>query len=357
MMPAAWSVLAIRSGVEKMQMQKKVFLLLMLLSAAWAGAAELATSAVRALNGGDIHVAEGVVEAVRQSVISAQVAGRITQLAVKAGDRVKSGQLLVRIDSQAAAQQANASQAQVSAARAQLEVARKDLARQQQLFQRQFISQAALDQAEAQFKATEAAVRGTLAQAGVANTQTGFFTLSAPYAGTVAEVAVEVGDMALPGKSLLTLYDPAEMRVVAALPQSKVAQLSPSSAVRLELTTLPDAQRWQQASSVNVLPTADAGSQTMQVRLTLPSVPVTPGMFARAYFPLAGDKQSRLLIPARAVVHRTELTAVYVVTPKGQAQLRQVRLGKPQGDEIEVLAGVSAGERVALDPIAASRVR
>lgn len=342
-----------------MQMQKKAFLLLMLLSAAWAGAAELATSPVRALNGGDIHVAEGVVEAVRQSVISAQVAGRITQLAVKAGDRVKPGQVLVRIDSQAAAQQANASQALVSAARAQLEMARKDLARQQQLFQKQFISRAALDQAEAQFKATEAAVRGTLAQAGVANTQTGFFTLAAPYAGIVAEVAAEVGDMALPGKPLLTLYDPAEMRVVAALPQSKVAQLSPTGAVRLELTTLPETQRWQQASAVQILPTADAGSQTMQVRLVLPAmaVPVTPGMFARAYFPLAGDKQSRLLIPARAVVHRTELTAVYVVTPTGQVQLRQVRLGKPLGDEIEVLAGVSAGERVALDPIAASRVR
>lgn len=342
-----------------MQMQKKVFLVLMLLSAVWTGAAELATGQVRALSGGDIHVAEGVVEAVRQSVISAQVAGRITQLAVKAGDRVKPGQLLVKIDSQAAAQQAHASQAQVSAARAQLDVARKELARQQYLFQKQYISQAALDQAEAQFKATEAGVRGTLAQAGVANTQTGFFTLTAPYAATIAEVSAEVGDMAQPGKPLLSLYDSAEMRVVAALPQSKVAQLSPSGAVRLELTTLPDAQRWQQARSVNVLPTADAGSQTMQVRLVLPAMamPVTPGMFARAYFPLAGDKQSHLLIPARAVVHRTELTAVYVVTPKGQVQLRQVRLGKLQGDEIEVLAGVSAGERVALDPVAASRVR
>ncbi|MDR3410933.1 MAG: efflux RND transporter periplasmic adaptor subunit [Formivibrio sp.] len=341
-----------------MQMQKKAVLVLMMLSSVIAGAAELATGLVRDTRGGDIHIADGVVEAVRQSVISAQVAGRITQLTVKAGDRVKQGQVLVKIDSQAATQQANVSLAQVSAAKAQLEVARKELARQQHLFQKQYISQAALDQAEAQFKATEAGVRGMLAQAGAANTQTGFFTLVAPYAGTVAEVSTEVGDMALPGKPLLTLYDPSEMRVVAALPQSKVTQLSVQAVVRLELTTLPDAQRWQQARSINILPMADAGSQTMQVRLGLPAltVPVTPGMFARAYFPLAGDKQSRLLIPLRAVVHRTELTAVYVVTPKGQVQLRQVRLGKQQGDDIEALAGVSAGERVALDPIAASRM-
>lgn len=280
-----------------MQTQKMVVLVVMQLSAILAGAAGLATGQVHEMHGGDIYVAEGVVEAVRQSVISAQVAGRITQLTVKAGERVTQGQLLVKIDSQAAAQQANASAAQVAAARAQLEVARKDLARQQQLFLKHYISQAALDQAEAQFKATEAGVRGTLAQAGAANTQTGFFTLTAPYAGTVAEVSVEVGDMALPGKPLLTLYDPSEMRVLAALPQSKVAQLAPQTAVRLELTTLPQAQRWQQAQSVSVLPTADAGSQTVPVRLTLPAMVarVTPGMFARAHFPLAGDQQSRLL--------------------------------------------------------------
>ena len=341
-----------------MHVQNKLILGWMLLSMTLAGAAELATSPVRVLQGGGNYIAEGVVEAVRQSVISPQIAGRITLLSVKAGDRVKAGQLLVKIDSQAAAQQANASAAQVSAAKAQLEVARKELARQQHLFQKQYISQAALDQADAQFKATEAAVRGTLAQAGAANTQTGFFTLTAPYAGVVAEVSAEVGDMALPGKPLLTLYDPSEMRVLAALPQSRVAQLPAQAAVRLELTALPDAQRWQQARSVNILPMADAGSQTMSVRLGLPAlaVPVTPGMFARAYFPLAAGQESRLLIPARAVVHRTELTAVYVVSEKGKALLRQVRLGKQQGEDLEVLAGVHAGERVALDPIAASRM-
>ncbi len=340
-------------------MYKNIAMTLLVLSSAIAGAADLMTAKVREMNGGDIQVAEGVVEAVQQSVISAQVAGRITLLSVKAGDHVQKGQLLVKIDSQAAAQQASASQAQVSSAKAQLDVARKEFERQQYLFQKKYLSQAALEQAEAQFKATEAALRGSAAQAGAASTQTGFYTLNAPYSGVVAEVSAEIGEMALPGKPLLTLYDPAEMRVVASLPQSKVAQLSPQSAVRLELTALADAQRWQQARSVNVLPTADSSSQSVQVRLALPGMAatVTPGMFARAHFPISGDKQVRLLVPARAVVRRTELTAVYVVTPTNQIQLRQVRLGKPQGDDIEVLAGVSAGENVALDPVAAARGR
>jgi len=329
---------------------------MVMLSPALASAAELASAKVRESSSGNILVAEGVVEAVQQSVISPQVSGRITQLTVKTGDRVQKGQLLVKIDSQAAAQQANVSQAQVSSANAQLEVARREFERQQYLFNKKYLSQAALDQAEAQFKATEAAVRGSTAQAGAANTQTGFYTLIAPYSGTVAEVSATVGEMALPGKALLTLYDPAEMRVVASLPQSKLAQLPPQAAVRLELTALPEAQRWQQARLVTVLPTADSGSQSVQVRLLLPVMTalVTPGMFARAYFPLAGDKQARLLIPVRAVVRRTELTAVYVVLPKEQVQLRQVRLGRQQGDDVEVLAGVSAGESVALDPVAAA---
>ena len=238
-------------------------------------------------------------------------------------------------------------------------MARKELARQRHLFQKRYISQAALDQAEAQFKATEAGVRGSLAQAGAAHTQTGFFTLTAPYSGTVAEVTAEVGDMALPGKPLLTVYDPAAMRVVAPLPQGKKALLASQTPVRLELPALPEAQRWQQARSVNLLPTADAGSQTIQVRLSLPQLgaQLMPGMFARAYFPLAGDSHPRLLVPRQAIVRRTELNAVYVVTPQNQVQLRQVRLGRQLGDEVEILAGVQAGEAVALDPIAASRAR
>jgi RND family efflux transporter MFP subunit len=325
-----------------------------------ATAAELATAKVREASGAGVYVAEAVAESVQQSVIAAQVAGRIEQLSVQAGDRVHKGQVLVRIDSQAAAQQASASQAQVASARAQLDVARKELERQQQLFRKNYLSQAALDQAEAQFKATEAALRGSTAQAGVASTQTGFYTLTAPYSGTVASVAAEVGEMALPGKILLTLYDPAQMRVVASLPQSRVAQLAKPPAVRIELPSLPESQRWQQAVAVTVLPTADAGSQSVQVRLGLPpmSAAVTPGMFARAQFTLAAGDQPRLLIPQRAVVRRTELSAVYVVSAKDgrqSAQLRQVRLGRPQGEDVEVLAGLSAGESVALDPVAAAR--
>lgn len=341
-----------------MRLQSLFLLSVLTLGMIQTAAAELTTAAVREAQGQGAYVAEAVVEAVRQTAIAPQVSGRITQLMVKAGDTVQKGQVLLRIDAQAAVQQAHASQAQVNVAQAQLEVARKELERQQQLFRKQYISQAALDQAQAQFKATEATVKGMTAQANAAGTQTGFYTLVAPFNGRVASVDAELGDMAMPGKTVLILFDPTAMRVLANLPQSKLALLKDKAPVAVELPGLAGTQQSLTSSSLTVLPSANATTHTVPIRVGLPTTPaaILPGMFARVSFPLQADGQKHLLIPAQAVIHRTELDAVYVVS-QGKALLRQVRLGESVGKELEVLSGLNAGERVALDPVAASRTR
>ena len=147
----------------------------------------LATVAAQPSTVADLAGFDGVVEAVRQTVVAAQVAGAVVALEVKAGDAVKAGQVLVRIDARAAEQNALSSDAQVRAARALLEVAAKEFERQQQLFDQRYVSQAALERAEAQFKATQAEAAAQLAQAGVSRTQSGLFVVRAPYAGLVAE--------------------------------------------------------------------------------------------------------------------------------------------------------------------------
>ena len=124
---------------------------------------------------------DGVVEAVRDTTLSAQVQGAIVALHAKVGDTVKAGQELVRIDARAASQSAAASVAQVDAARASMQVASKEFERQKQLFQKQYISQAALDRAQAQLQASQAQVQALQAQAGAATTQSGFYVLKAPY--------------------------------------------------------------------------------------------------------------------------------------------------------------------------------
>ena len=141
--------------------------------------APLATATVEVVASGQSTSFDGVVEAVRQTVLAAQVAGAVVALDVKVGDAVKAGQRLVRIDARAADQNAAAGDAQVMAARASLDLATKDLERQKQLFQKNYISQGALERAESQFRATQAQVAAQLAQAGAARTQSGFFVVKA----------------------------------------------------------------------------------------------------------------------------------------------------------------------------------
>ena len=319
----------------------------------------LATAVVQTAGAGDSTGFDGVVEAVRQTVVAAQVPGAVVAVDVKVGDVVKAGQVLARIDAQAAQQTVAASDAQVQSARASLEVATKEFERQKQLFDKKYTSQAALERAEAQYKATQAQVSAQIAQAGAARAQSGFFVVKAPYGGVVAEVPVALGDMAMPGRPLLTLYDPAALRVTVAVPQTAIAGLPVEPGIKVELPGFSGDRQWITPSRVELLPTVDAGTHTVQVRFDLPATVqgVKPGMFARAWLPGQRGVATRFFVPAKAVVRRAEMTGLYVIDPNGRPVLRQVRLGRTVNDTVEILTGVTAGERVALDPEAAARVR
>jgi len=325
---------------------------------AWA--AGLATVTIQQSNQEHAATVEGVVEAIKFSQIAPQVAGSITVLSAKAGDEVKAGQMLARIDTRIANQQAVTNQAQVAAAQAQLVVARQEYERKRRLHEKQYISQAALERAESDYKTAEAQTKAQLAQSGAANVQTGLHTISAPYAGLISEVMVEQGDMAMPGKPLLTVYDPKAMRVVVNVPQSQIASIISGAKVNVLIPAAVEAERNLIGTQVTILPTADAVSNMVKVRVTLPQslASVRPGMFARAMLPVAAaGVKTQIYVPAKSVIRRSELTAVYVVDTKGRPQLRQVRLGRKQGDSFEIFAGLQAGEKVALDPIAAANFK
>jgi RND family efflux transporter MFP subunit len=334
-----------------------------LITAPWAGAAELNTVTAQAVAGPATSAFDGVVEAIRQTVVASQVPGAVVQLDVKAGDRVVAGQLLMRLDARAADQNAASSGAQVQAARAALEVASKDFERQKQLFQKNYISQAALERAESEFKSTQAQVNAQTAQLGAARTQSGFYVVRAPFAGVVAELPVSLGDMAMPGRPLLTLYDPSALRITAAVPQTLASRMVAGQLPRAELPGLPAASQWVVPIRAQLLPMADPGTHTVQLRADLPTglAGVAPGMFARLWLPLVnaapGAGAAPLSVPAAAIVRRAELTGLYVMDPNGKPVLRQVRLGRTEGDKVEVLTGLMPGERVATDPQAAARVR
>ncbi len=299
---------------------------------------------------------QGTVEAVRQSNVAAQVSGVILQLPVKAGDQVKKGQLLLRLDDQMASQNTAAAYAQVTAARAALDVVAKDLTRKKQLFAKDYISQAALDQAQAQYKSALAQVNALQASAQAAATQSGYSVIRAPFSGVVSAVNVELGDMAMPGQALLTLYDPSQLRVNASIPASILAQ---SYNLQPKIELLSQGGQQIQPTKVKILPTVNAQSATQQVWLDLPAMAaVHPGQFAKVWVEAnsaalnnSNAAQSKIVyIPASAVFKRGEMTGVYMVNAQKKPVLRQVRIGQRRGDKIEILSGIDVGERVFIHP-------
>jgi RND family efflux transporter MFP subunit len=298
------------------------------------------------------YSADGLVEAIRQADVAAQIAGRIVELNVNAGDKVTKGQVLARIDEREAAQVVASSEAQVAKARAELANARVNLDRTRKLIAEKYVSQAALDKAQADYDAAAAAVAAAKAGAGQASTARGYTVITAPFAGYVAERRMNLGDLALPGKPILTLYDPTALRVRADVPEDIAGGLR--ARTETALAEIPAIDKTFKPKAVTVLPSADVRTHTKEVRLDLPAdvKGVYPGMFAHVLFSTGSAK--RLVVPASAIAQRSEVAGVYVVGDDGSIRFRQVRLGERTGDEqIEVLAGVTPGERVATDPVAA----
>ncbi len=280
---------------------------------------------------------DGTLQAVQQSTLSAQASGRIAQLLVKAGDRVRAGQLLAVIDDRVT--QAGVAQAQAGLAQAQAQLAQAEtqLKRTRDLHAQGFVAQAALDAADTQYRAAKAGADQARAGATQSSLAQGYTRLTAPYDGHVLATHAQAGDLAAPGLPVLTVYAPQPLRAVTHVPASRggVAQ----AATRVEVQR-PDG-RWV--------------AQTMEWRLDLApadAADLLPGQQVRVRF-VAGDQQ-RLLLPASAVLRRGELTAVYRVSAQGGFVLRAVRLGADHGEAgVEVVSGVQAGDRVALDPVRA----
>jgi RND family efflux transporter MFP subunit len=338
---------------------KRNYSLLLGLSAALLGvsvqAAEpLATAPVQMREVEQTYSIDGVVEATRQSTVSAQISGRVKGIYFDVGDRVSKGQIILRIDEREATQALAGSRAQLSQAEAALQNARLNYERSQQLFEQKFISQAALDKAKSDYEMAKAQAAASEAGAEQSALMQSYTAVVAPYAGVVSARMVELGEMVTVGKPLMTGFDPSQLRVIANVPQEKLKDIGSRPSVTVEV---PSLSRWIKAASVTVQPSADIRTHSTQVRVDLPAnqANLYPGMFVRTHFVVG--KEKKMLIPASAVVRRSEVVAVYVVDDKNVPHLRQVRLGETnEQNEIEVMAGLNVGERVAVDAIKAGMV-
>ena len=319
------------------------------LLAAWpaTAAAPFDTVAVRYEEAPRERIWDGRIEAVNRATVSAQTSGRIAELPFDVNDFVEQGAIIMRFTDTEQRAALGRAEAALAEARARLEQAAQEFERVSNMFENATVSQARFDQAKANRDSARARLEAARAGKETAQEQLEYTVVRAPYAGIVAERHVELGELVSPGQPLISGLSLQSLRVNVDVPQGMFHAVHTIGKAFVYV----DDKRIA-AESLTFFPVAVPGSNTFRVRVNLPDGAATlyPGMFVKVGF-VVGETR-RLLVPAAAVVRRSELSAVYVADGDRVA-LRQVRLGRRYGDDYEVLAGLGEGEVVALDPVAA----
>ena len=314
-------------------------------------AASLPTIAVEAAPGARERLFDGRVEGIDQTTVRAQTAGRVASVVRDVNDSVPAGALVLRL--RGVEQRAGLAQAEaaVRAAEAgELETARR-YRRIADLYERKVVARAAFDEitaARAAALARTAAARAARDSAAEAVT---YADVTAPFAGTIAARHVQPGELVAPGAALFDVIAPGRLRVVVDVPQALAGSLrsDPRATVLL-------GEKRIAAAAVKVFSAVAPQAGTVRVWADLPAdvAGLMAGQFVGVALPAGGTAE--LAVPPGALVERSEVTAVYVVAPDGSVALRQVRVGYRRGDSVEILAGLSRGERVVTDPLAALRL-
>lgn len=308
-----------------------------------------ATHEVVRLSVPDRQVLDGTLEAVNRSTVSAQTSGTVTEINYDVDDFVEKGSVIVRLrdtTQRAAVEQARA---QRDAAQARFVEARDEQRRIADIYERQLVAKSQLDSANAALNSAQAAVKAADAALSSAEEELSRTVIRAPYAGIVTERFVEPGESASPGQPLMSGVSLEKLRVTVNVPQRLISGVRQANAASV---LLPDGSAIE-SDELTFFPYADPSTNTFRVRIQLEegAEGLFPGMLVKVGFEV--DTHNAIVLPAEAVAYRSELTGVYVADDQGRISLRQVRLGRETDGQIEVLAGLEAGEQVAVDPVAA----
>lgn len=335
-----------------MRLTYPLILLLLALPTAVQAESPLQTATVEYRELPQVYRLDGVVEAVNRSTVSAQTGGQIKAILFDVDDYVVQGTLIVRLKDTEQRSHLSQAEAELKRATARLQEAVKEHQRIKGVFDKRLVSNAAMDKAEAALKSARAAVDAARAAQAQAKEQLEYTLVRAPYSGIVTGRHIEVGEIAAPGQQLMSGISLDQLRVNVDVPQSLIAAVRKQGRASVEL---PEKGHIP-AVKLTIFPFADHGSNTFKVRLDLPEAikDLFPGMFVKTEFTLGTRRV--LLAPFQAVVYRSEVTGVYVLKGDGKLSLRHIRVGHKSDDgQITILAGLDAGEQVALNPIAAGR--
>jgi RND family efflux transporter MFP subunit len=254
------------------------------------------------------------------------------------------GQVIVRLDASDLNAQTAQAQGELAAAQAELARATADEKRYSALFTRGSVTASERDAAEAAYRGAAGKVAQARAAVTAARAGSEYATVRSPVNGVVVERLVEPGDMAMPGKPLVRLYDENALRVELVVPEELGRNIETATPLDVHVGASGGVYHTQVSE---IVPAADPASRSFVVRAALPSGQhLQPGMFARAT--LTVGSQAALTLPRNAIREIGQLQTVRVVSGR-MIQTRMVSLGRSFGDRVEVLAGLHQGEHVILD--------
>ncbi|NNK15012.1 MAG: efflux RND transporter periplasmic adaptor subunit [Desulfofustis sp.] len=267
------------------------------------------------------------VEAAQSASIAAKISGNITELPVNLGSKVSSGDILVIIS-------ANEIKAKLSQAQAQLEQSKRNLTRERNLLKKNAATSESVKTLEEQNRIAQATFNEV-------QTMLDYATIRAPFDGVITSKPANIGDLATPGRTLLTLENESSLQVITDVPEALVLDLAIGDILPVKI----DAANLEISGTVTeIAPRADPTSRTAPVKLQIPNAPdIRSGQFARVSLP--GSRGTAIMVPKSAVQSFGQLERIYV-EQDGRVRLQLVKTGKIVNDLIEILSGVSAGDRV-----------
>ena len=292
--------------------------------------ASVRVQAVESGNQPAIEEVMGTVKAKLQATIEAKVAGKIESLPVSLGQSVRSGDLLVQLD-------VREIEAKLDQAKATRQQAERDFRRISALLEKQAATQNEFDAAQARYRIAKAATIE-------AESMLSYARVTAPFDGVITRKQADVGDLAMPGKPLLVMENPGALRFVADVPDAISSYIQPGKVLKVKLGS--GAQTVEGTVS-EIAPSADPISRTVEVKLDLPSADgMRSGTFGRLEVPLS--EISTLRVPQSAVSRRGQMEFVFVVKDR-KAHLRLVKTGKQANGQVELLSGVTSGEKIVVE--------
>jgi RND family efflux transporter MFP subunit len=289
------------------------------------------------------EAATGTIRAVHETSIGSKILARVVEVHLKAGEKVREGDVLIRLDDTDLRAKLEQARADVASAEARRTQAAADERRYANLVKTKTVSQQDYDRAVADLKKAEADL--LRAQAGVNGVQSDLdcATIRAPFDAVVIDKKVDTGDMVTPGQQLVTLFDPKRMQLVAGVRESLTHKIQVGQKIGVRIESL-DLQCMGTISEI--VPEAQMASRSFQVKVTGPCPKgVVSGMSGHIMIPLEDEKI--LLIPQRSVQSVGQLQLVDVLQ-NDRLSRRSIRAGRQFGDDIEVLSGLREGEEVVL---------